>query len=246
MKQAVTTLIERFGLVLLAGACAALLHLYGGLSVPASMLLGFAFTIIGMWLYGLNQVATFKPYRLIIGIRYASLWEDLKLTPVAENMKLENFTFTALSPSLFARSDDRLYSTKTDIYKDVPCGAPAWLADIGDVADRPTFFLRPHREGYEFGVRVQEEWWKRNSSQLGEKVRHLSLAYDHTITLGMLPYGYIPEHVRKWNEPVTLFGGFDRKQKRWKNRMAQSGWSFDDNFPTHLEHRYLGIGYYEL
>lgn len=246
MRKIAAVLVERLGLAVLGGAAVSLLHLYGGLNLQPSILIGGAFTIVGVWLYGLGQAAAFKPYRLIIGIRYASLWEDLRLTPATEGGEFENVTLTAITPAIFARSDDRQYSAHPEIYKDIPCGAPAWRMELGGIKDVPTFFLRPHREGYQIGVRVQEEWWKQHSSQLGEDLRNRPLDYDNTIVLGLLPYGYIPDQVKRWNEPVDLFGGFNRKQRRWKKRLAQEGWTFDDNEPTRITHRYLGIGYYDI
>lgn len=245
MREIAAVLLERFGLVLLAAAAAALLHYFGGLNLPASILLGVAFTIVGMWLYALKQLATFKPYRLVIGVNYEVLWEDLNLTP-AEGPKFENVTLTAISAAIFARSDERAYSMKLDFYKDIPCGAPTWTTGPGEIKDGPTFFLRPARDGYQFGVHVQREWWKLHNSQLASTLHGKPLAYDDTLALGLLPYGYMPEHTRRWNETVSLWYGFNRKQGRWKERLQQEGWTFDDDYPTHIKHRYLGIGYYDL
>ena len=245
MSKTAVVLVERFGLLLLVAAATELLHHYGDLNYQASILLGFAFTIIGMWLYALKQVATFKPYRLIIGVNYEALWEDLKLTP-AEGPKFENVTLTAISAPIFARSDKRAYSVKLDLYKDIPCGAPTWAGGIGESNDNPTFFLRPARDGYQFGVHVQEEWWKLRNSQLAAPLHGKPLARDGTLVLGLLPYGYMPEHTRRWSETVSLWYGFDRKQRLWKKRLQQEGWTFDDDNPTHIKHRYLGIGYYDL
>jgi hypothetical protein len=72
-------IIERAGLLLLVFACASALHYYGGLRFEAAWLIGSAFALIAMWLYILKEIAAFKPYRLIIGINYDGLWEDLKL-----------------------------------------------------------------------------------------------------------------------------------------------------------------------
>jgi hypothetical protein len=69
-----------------------------------------------MWLYILKEFATFKPYRLVIGINYDGLWEDLKLAPT-DGPKFENSTFTALCAAIFARSDAREYSTELDLYQ---------------------------------------------------------------------------------------------------------------------------------
>jgi hypothetical protein len=245
MRNIAVVLVERVGLVVLVAAAVALLHHYGDLSLEASILLGVAFTIIGMWLYGLKQVAEFKPYRLVIGVDYGALWEDLKLTP-AEGSKFENVTYTAISPAIFARSDERAYSKSLDFYKDIPCGAPTWTIGPGEINDGPTFFLRPARDGYQFGVLVQKEWWKLHSAQLVPPLSSKPLTYDTTLILGLLPYGYMPEHIRRWNEAVSLWYGFDRKQRRWKKLLERQGWTFNDNYPTQINHRYLGIGYYDL
>jgi hypothetical protein len=245
MRNIAAVLVERFGLVMLIAAASSLLHYYGNLSFPASILLGVGFTIIGLWLYALKQLAAFKPYRLIIGVNYDAFWEDLKLTP-AEGPRFENVTLTAISAAIFARSDERAYSVKLDFYKDIPCGAPTWTRGPGEISHDPTFFLRPSRDGYQFGVRVQEEWWKLHNSQVAPTLSGKPLAYDGTLVLGLLPYGYMPEHIRRWNETVSLWYGFDRKQRRWNKRLQQEGWTLDDNYPTRITHRYVGIGYYDL
>lgn len=245
MRNIAAVLVERFGLVMLVAAAASLLHYYGNLSFPVSILLGVGFTIIGLWLYALKQLAAFKPYRLIIGVNYNAFWEDLKLTP-AEGPRFENVTLTAISAAIFARSDERAYSVKLDFYKDIPCGAPTWTRGPGEISHDPTFFLRPSRDGYQFGVRVQEEWWKLHNSQVAPTLSGKPLAYDGTLVLGLLPYGYMPEHIRRWNETVSFWYGFDRKQRRWNKRLQQEGWTLDDNYPTHITHRYVSIGYYDL
>lgn len=148
-------LVERLGLLILAGADVALLHYFGGLGVSASALLGVSFTSIEIWLYALKEIAAFKPYGLVIDVNYETLWADLKLTPTDEEPKFKSVTFSAISAAIFARSDERAYSVKLDLFFEIPCGARAW-SGFG----RPTFFLRPAHEGYQFGVIVDDEWWK--------------------------------------------------------------------------------------
>jgi hypothetical protein len=245
MMDLIKRLLDRLAIALVAVAVIALFRSFGGFTIPASILLGVGFTIIGLWLYALKQLAAFKPYRLIIGINYDAFWEDLKLTP-AEGPKFENVSLTAISATIFARSDERAYSVKLELYKDIPCGAPTWTRGIGEISHDPTFFLRPSRDGYQFGVRVQEEWWKLHNSQVAPTLSGKPLAYDGTLVLGLLPYGYMPEHIRRWNETVSLWYGFDRKQRRWNKRLQQEGWTLDDNYPTRITHRYVGLGYYDL
>lgn len=236
---------EYFGLLCLAGCLAALLHHYGTLNFQASILLGFAFAIIAIWLYLLKQVASFKPYRLTIGISYDVLWEDLKLTPI-DGPKFQNFTFVAISPSIFKRSDHREYSTTVYLYEQIPTGTGTWTPGVGEIRNGPTFYLRPVRSGYEFGVQVRADWWKLHKEQLAPTMRDLPLTYNDKVVLGILPYGYIPNHVRRWDEPVSLWYRFDSKQQRWKKRLERQGWTFSENYPGDIEHRYISVGYSDL
>lgn len=226
-------------------ACASALHYYGGLRFEAAWLIGGAFALIAVWLYLLKQITVFKPYRLIIGINYAGLWEDLKLAPAA-GPTYENFTFTAISAAIFARSDDRDYSTQLDLNKQIPLGAGTWTPGLSEISKGPTFFLRPMRAGFQFGIHVQEQWWKLHSDQPAPALRNLPLSYGNDIILGLLPVGYMPDHVRRWNEPISFWYSFDRKQLRWKKRLQDHGWTFDDNYPTRINHRYLRIGYSDI
>ena len=244
MPKIVRNLIERFGLLIVAAAIAALFRYYGGLNPQAAILLGGAFAIIAMWLYGLHDAATFKPYRLIVGINYATLWEDFQIVP-AEGPTFENFTFTAISPALFARSDERAYSSKLDLYQSIPRGAAIPNEAFGVYGD-PTFFLKQGRDGYQIGVHVSAEWWRTHKEQLKPIVRDLALDSDNTLTLTTLPYGYMPDHIKRYFEVVSLWYGFDRKQRRWKEKLQLQGWMFDDDQPEWIKHRYLVVRFSEV
>ena len=244
-RQTLRTLFERLGLLVLAGAFAAVLDYYGGLALQVSILLGLAFAVIAIWVYLLKRIATFKPFRLIIEINYDALWADLKLAST-DGPKFETFTFTAISAAIYARSDERAYSTALDIFKQVPCGKGTWTPGIGEIRNGPTFFFRPVRGGYQFGVHVQSEWWKLHSRQLAPSLRDLPLTYGNDVVLGLLPYGYIPDHVRRWNQPISYLYRFDSKQRQWKKKLQEHGWMSSDDCPTHIAHRYLGIGYSDI
>ena len=233
------------GLLALAFAIASVLHYYGDLRFEAAWLISIAFSIVAVSLHILSLLAAFKPYRLIIGINYAALWEDLKLTP-AEGPEFENFTFTAISAALYKRSDEREFSSMLDLYKDLPCGAPAWVPGFAQITNVPTFFFRPARGGYQFGLHVQEEWWTAHSPQLAKPLRELRLGHDNTIVLGFLPAGYLPEHVSRYRQPTSIFYRFDRRQRRWKEKLSALGWTMNDDYPEHINHRYLGVGYVDL
>jgi hypothetical protein len=239
------TFFEYVRIVALLGGALALVHFGGGFHGRAAFFLGGTFAIITVWLYLLRQVADFKPYRLTIGINYDALREDLRLEPAADP-GFENFIFTAISPAVFARSDESGYSQLLILYKEIPCGADTWTAGPGGFRNRPSFFFRPSRDGYQFGVHVQAEWWEHNREQLAPNLRQLLPNRASEIVLGVLPYGYMPDHARRWNQPISFWYGFDRKQRRWKRILQQHGWSFLDDYPTRINHRYAGIGYSDI
>src|SRR5271163_1912993 len=109
------------------------------------------------------------------------------------------------------------------------------MAGPGEIENNPVFFFRPIRDGYQFGLRVQGEWWKLHRQQLIPSLRDRAVNTESSVVLGFLPYGYFPEHVRRWNEPVSLWYGFDRKQRRWRQRLLQQGWALDEDDPTNIQ-----------
>jgi hypothetical protein len=139
-------LTERILLYLFAVAAITVLHFRGQLQFQTALLLGAALTIIAVGLYGLWQVAVHKPYRVIIGIKYDTLCEDLRLA-LLEEQRFENFIFTSISAALFARSDEREYSTNLDVYRPIPSTLSAAIT--------PAFIFRPTREGFQFGISVR-------------------------------------------------------------------------------------------
>lgn len=133
-------LVERLGLLILAGADVALLHYFGGLGVSASALLGVSFTSIEIWLYALKEIAAFKPYGLVIDVNYETLWADLKLTPTDEEPKFKSVTFSASAPrSLPGLTNVLIASSWTSSLKSpVALGLGAASADQHSSCDRPT------------------------------------------------------------------------------------------------------------
>jgi hypothetical protein len=236
------TLLEYVRLAMFFGGSAVLVHFVGGFHGQQVIFLGGVFALVAIWLHLLRQVADFKPYRLSIGIDYGALWEDLKLAP-ADGPKFESIRFTAISSAVFARSDEREYSQILTLYRQIPCGAETWTPGVGQIAHGPSFFFRPGQKGYQFGIHVRPEWWDRHRQQLDSALSAHSPDYSNDLVLGTLPYGYIPEHARRWYEPVSFLYPFDMKQKLWKKTLGQHGWSLDDDYPMNIRHRYLEIGY---
>lgn len=84
------------------------------------------------------------------------------------------------------------------------------------------------------------------NSEAAPCLRGKPLAHDSKLILGFLPYGYVHQHIRRWNEVVSLWYRFDRKQRQWSQRLQQEGWALSDDDPTILNHRYVRVSYYDL
>jgi hypothetical protein len=91
-----------------------------------------------------------------------------------------------------------------------------------------------------------EEWWTAHKQQLNASLSSKTRTYDGVVALGILPYGYLPEHVRQWNEPVRVWDRFFRKQQQWKEKLERLGWAVDNDDPERIEHRYVVIRYTNL
>jgi hypothetical protein len=235
--------VDRFKFLPIAILFISGFHFLAGFPPGISSAFGLAFTVIAYWIYLLFDAVEFSPYQLIIGINYAALCEDFHLVP-KEGSQFENVTFTAISYVLFTRSDEGGYSRTLDIYKQLPCGAPAWMDGNLELEDRPIFFFRSVVGGYEFGIHVQQEWWASEASRWA--LKKLRLGNDNSVVLGFLPAGYIPDHISRRYRPARPTYNFEGRQSRWQKRLTSEGWSVDEDRPYNIRHRYLEIGFYPL
>jgi hypothetical protein len=150
---------------------------------------------------------------------------------------------------------------------------PVRLRPLGSTTlgiEPPTRNFHATREnGYCFGIQVVPAWWaeqrKQMSEALSDRLRDAWLynnseatrqlcaqmlaqpvTHNEEITLALLPYGYIPDHVRRWDTPVNLFYPFGIMQHRWKAKLARHGWSMGDYSPQEIKHRYLCIEFEDI
>lgn len=256
--------IKEYFLVEIAlAAGTAFFHYLVGLNFPVSLTLGGLFCIVFLWIGGLWRIADFKPYKLVIHVWLAAILKDLGLLANVEDwavllskpefaehrQRFTQFSFTAITPKLFARSDEQEYSTSLSIRQTLRPIEIAWQPDSwSSVGNHPLFFFRPARDGYQFGVQVASEWWAREDVRKAAhpSLRSLKPDSDGSLILGVLPYGYFPDHIRRWSEPVSFFYPFKLKQRRWATKLNALGWTVETDCPESIEHRYMTIMQLEL
>lgn len=267
----IKSLLEQLMVAVAAAAVCVAFWYFGHFAVPASILLGICFTVIAVWLYGLWKFAAFEPYRITIYVNFDVLRDDLGLLktdkpPDQDEPAYELYIFTAISATVFAhyrsyvaktamellltdrmaRSDEEFHSMIA-FGAQIPCALKPVQFDNGENRDpHPTFFFRPARDGYQFGIRVVPEWWAQHTKQSNIQMRDLAVSHNDEIVLAFLPYGYVPDHLRRWDKPVSLLYPFDFKQRRWKSRLMKHGWSVEDNSPACINHRFLCITFYTI
>jgi hypothetical protein len=262
-------LLEAFAFALAAGAVIIVFHSFGGFSFRASLLLGVCFTIVALWVYQTYKVATFKPYSVQFFVNFEALREDLgmkKCTEPTDDEELahELYNFTAFSAALFvhyreyvAQTANELKltgrSTRTDdeyssaiLFGDTIPGILKFTTEWGNPRTNmfwfPRFIFSHGWKGFELRLQVVPEWWSEYKKHLSPEMRDLPVNYDGFIVLAHLPYGYIPDHVRRWHEPTNLFYPFDRVHRQWKSKLAKDGWSFTDTGEEISSH-YLIVRY---
>jgi hypothetical protein len=266
--NAMKPLLERLGLVLIAAAATAVFHYFSGFHEQGAIVLGVFFTIVAIWLYELRRLAAFKPYGITIYVNFEALRDDFGLSktnklPAPYEPMYDVYEFTAINAALFAHYRrytgtsaaelnlaDRFarsyeeYISVIAFGDEIPCALKPVQFDNSENRDpHPRFFFRPSRNGYQFGINVVPKWWTEHCEQLNPQVRDLAVGYGGSIILAVLPYGYIPNHVRRWHKTVSLFYPFNKRQRQWKANLAKEGWALNENEPDDIKHRYLDISH---
>jgi hypothetical protein len=258
-----------FALWLAATAVIVIFYHFGGFTIPASILLGGCFTVFGVWILGIYQIVAFKPYSVQFFINFEALREDFGIVKDSEatdreEIARELYNFTAISAALFVHYREYVYrtanelnlagrSTRTDDeyrsairFGDTISGRLKFSTDWGDTRTNifwfPRFIFGHGRKGFELKVQVVPAWWSEYKKHLSSELRDLPVDYDGSIVLAHLPYGYFPEHVRRFYEPMSLFYPFDRIHRRWKSKMSKHGWTVTEA-DEEISSRYLIVRY---
>jgi hypothetical protein len=263
-------MLYSFMLVLIAIVAIVLFGRIGRFTPSESCLLGLFFTIVAVSLYQLWKVAFFKPFVVQIFVNFDALRDDLGLSKPDKPSDPEDepvyeiYNYTAINASVFAcyqsytaktamemnimadrltRSDEQ-YQSEIRFGSEIPC---AFTPDA-------EFFFRPGQGGYELGF-VVKHWWPEHSKQLRPQLRDLPInkwwhdsdlmaCYEY-IVLASLPYGYIPDHVRRWNKPAPFFPR-NMRQRHWKTKLSKLDWTISEYDPGQIDHRYLVVRYYDI
>lgn len=245
-------LFETLALGLAAAVIIVVFRQLGGFTLSASILLGGCFAIFGVWVHGLYKLTAFRSYSVQFFINFDALREDLGMVkdeePIdREQIPHELYNFTAISAALFVHYREYVYQTANELglagrntrtddeyrsairFGDTIPGSLKFSTDWGDPRTMvfwfPRFSLSQGWKGFELKIQVVPEWWSEYKNHLSSELRNLPVSYDGFIVLAHLPYGYIPEHVRRFEEPVSLLYPFDRIQRRWKSDLSKLGWT---------------------
>lgn len=219
------------------------LHFAGGLNIWAAALIGPALTQLSFKVYFLRQSAKFRPYKVEIALQHDRLMADLNIsTNTASSNNV--FQFFAVSPRCFATSDSRRFSEVISI-NHLPL-APREGVGPDRVSLVPSFFFRPSSEGYEFGIKFDCEYWEFIKANLSPFLKSLPQRAEGTVILGILPKGYIPDHIRSRLDETASISNVDRRQKRWVKRLREASWELNWETPGQIDHRYLRVTYASL
>jgi hypothetical protein len=220
----------------------------------------------------LSRAADFKPLQLAVtvipwtimsdlGLLGSETWEAYSDRYTQQGidwhevpLRAQPFTFTTIGPRLVHCSDPKgtqTFNASMRIYFDLKgVGIPWNPGPFSLIGNTAKFFLRQayrHKMvGYEFGVRIVEEWWKTARMNAHPSLRDLSVQEDGGLILGFLPEAYMSQHVQKWHEPIRLFENWKQSQQKWNKKLTTLGWKVNDDEPESIEHKYLVVRHWNL
>jgi hypothetical protein len=218
--------------------------------------IGFTVAVV-LW-----KEASFKPYKLAIGVDFGMILSDLGLINSADDWKplcaqvasvpdgkdFGQYIFVAITPKLFARPETGKYSTTIYIDELIDVIEAPWERQSRLIRTIPAFFLMMGQDGCRFAFQVEPEWWMSGGGKdhAHPAARDLFMEPSGHIILGTIPYGYFPNHVWRWEEPLGLFNRWDRAHRKWNKRLTALGWSVDRDYPNQVRNRYLDVGQWHV
>ncbi len=135
MTNQIGTLANTFKVLFTFTASVAVFYYFAGFSFKAALLVGICFAETFIWLHRLSRIKTaFRPYKLVIGVNFQSVRDDLRLLTTDEK-PFENFSFTALNDELYSRSDGSGYSSTIYFNTELPCPEIQWEDKIFSYLD---------------------------------------------------------------------------------------------------------------
>jgi hypothetical protein len=191
-------------------------HMAGFRDIQAIVL-----AVVVAWSIGsitlLSKAADFRPFQLRVtvspwtimsdlGLLGSETWEEYKdrysqqgIDWNALPLRAHTFAFTTIGPRLMHCSDAEgasSFNATMRIYFDIKGMEIPWSPGPGnDIGKTAKFFLRrSYRQkmvGYEFGVRVVNEWWQTARLNAHPSLRDLSVRDDGALVLGFLPDSYM-------------------------------------------------------
>jgi len=265
----IRNLRDRLALGVLAAGVMVGFYYFGGFNFRASILLGMSFTIAALWIHSVYKIAAFEPYSVQVFVNFETLREDLGMVKSSEpadpgEIPRELYNFTAISAALFVYYREFIYRTANELkltgrntrtddeyrsaikFGDEIPGILEFAAEWGNPRVNmfwlPRFIFAPGWKGFELKVQVVPEWWSEYKKHLSSKLCDLPVDYDGFIVLAHLPYGYLPDHVRRFHKPVSLFYPFGRIHLGWKAKLTKHGWTVTEA-DEEISSRYLVVRY---
>lgn len=247
--------------------CALVFFLYVGSHNPwRSAALAVGAALLCLLLVQYLKADRFQPYWLIVSVNLKALLTDTGLIHTEEEWKevsasvpsveqgeeFAKYTFLAISPKIFLLTECGKYVPKVETSEWLFVIQAPWREKEGKkrsglVYFPPTLsFGDRGRGGFEFGLRVDEEWWvdEGGKNQAHPSVRQLPDG-DGKLMLGTIPSGYFPEHVGRLQNDT--YGSILRwHDRRWQKKLHALGWTIERDESNVLSRNYITVSQHRL
>jgi hypothetical protein len=210
------------------------------------------------------QIAVARPYKVQVGLSLADVLVDLGILHSVDDWPLftesigkrterfESFTFTAIRPRLFARSDKPGFSSEMSLSGSINIPGVRLHVDGADGAGdlRLEYSFSRNLNFYEFRILVPLAFEKQARDGFpGAPFETDAFMGALQIVLAKLPAQYF-HHALQVYEPesfvASLMNSWERKERRLRQQLETCGWKVSDDFHNYANHRYIGVSVHPI
>jgi hypothetical protein len=217
--------------------------------------LGFAFLALNEIL----RILVSRPYKVQVGLSLADILVDLGVLQSVDDWfsfsesigrqgeRFESFTFTAIRPRLYARSDRPGFSSEVSLSGSINIPSHPYKPEATDKACdlRLEYSFSKNFNFYEFRILVPLAFEQQARERFPDAPFETNFFLGALqIVLAKLPAQYF-HHALQVYEPDSLLSGmmngWERRERKLRQQLESCGWKVSEDFHNYANHRYIGV-----
>jgi hypothetical protein len=210
------------------------------------------------------QIAVSRPYKVQVGLSLADVLVDLGVLQSVEDWssfsesvgkqteRFESFTFTAIRPRLYARSDRPGFSSEVSLSGSINIPSAPYQPDGTDKACdlRLEYSFSKNFNFYEFRILVPLAFERQARDRFPDAPYETNFFLGALqIVLAKLPAQYFNQALQVY-EPESfvssLMNSWERKERKLRQQLESCGWKVSEDFHNYANHRYIGVSIHPI